>query len=460
MNKTIKILWIVLISILCVEGLTFIFLYVFTDRSFTILGDNPYYLDYKGDFVDPGYKVSDEFKNKKVVIENNINSFILGDYTVNYKFNNKNYVRTVKVVDREKPVIKLKGNEVVTVCPNKKYVEEGYEVSDNFDMFLSDKVKIIDNGTNLKYEVTDINGNVGSVIRKIEYKDKEAPVIKTGKVIHFLNQSYNDLYSASDNCDGDITSKVKVSGSVDVTKLGTYELSYEITDSSGNKSTSTRSVLVVDKATYNGGIIYLTFDDGPSDKNTPRILDILKTNNIKATFFINDHGSSLDYLIKREVNEGHSVGNHTASHNYKTIYSSDSAFFNDLERLENKIINLAGKSEKIMRFPGGSSNTVSRNYNKGIMSRLTKQVEQKGYKYYDWNVGSGDTDEKKSASSICYSVTSNFGKGANIVLMHDRKEMVNTVDALPCIIEYGINHGYIFDKITHDTKSYHHYVSN
>ena len=124
---------------------------------------------------------------------------------------------------------------------------------------------------------------------------------------------------------------------------------------------------------YIGSTIYLTFDDGPSLDITPKILDLLKKHNIKATFFVINRNSNTDYLIKRAYNEGHTIGLHTSSHNYSKIYANETAYFNDLANIENKVIKITGTSSKIIRFPGGSSNTVSRNYNKGIMTRLTKQ---------------------------------------------------------------------------------------
>ena len=134
-------------------------------------------------------------------------------------------------------------------------------------------------------------------------------------------------------------------------------------------------------------VIYLTFDDGPS-RNTSYILDVLKSENVKATFFITGKGS--DYIIKREYEEGHSIGLHTYSHNYKAIYSKVDAYFKDIEAVNQRLCDITTTRSKIVRFAGGSSNTISRRYKKGIMSELTKEVIARGYKYYDWNIDSGD----------------------------------------------------------------------
>ena len=120
------------------------------------------------------------------------------------------------------------------------------------------------------------------------------------------------------------------------------------------------------------GKIFLTFDDGPSNSTTGRLLDILKKYKVKATFFVTGNGS--DDLIKREYAEGHSIGLHTYSHSYKTVYASEEAFFDDLNKVDQRVYNAIGIHPKITRFPGGASNTVSK-FNPGIMTRLASQLK-------------------------------------------------------------------------------------
>ncbi len=136
-------------------------------------------------------------------------------------------------------------------------------------------------------------------------------------------------------------------------------------------------------------VCYLTFDDGPS-KNTPLILDILKNYNAKATFFV-INSADIGY-IQRIHDEGHTVGLHTASHNYAQLYSSTDAYFNDLKQISDKVESIIGIRPTVMRFPGGSSNKVSAKYCKGIMTQLVTLVQEKGYSYFDWNISSGDAD--------------------------------------------------------------------
>lgn len=195
-------------------------------------------------------------------------------------------------------------------------------------------------------------------------------------------------------------------------------------------------------------VIYLTFDDGPS-RNTSYILDVLKSENVKATFFITGKGS--DYIIKREYEEGHSIGLHTYSHNYKAIYSKVDAYFQDIEAVNQRLCDITTTRSKIVRFAGGSSNTISRRYKKGIMSELTKEVIARGYKYYDWNIDSGDASGISNCNRIYNNVVKNLKiNRVNMVLMHDSKKC--TLKVLKKIIDYGKSNGYKFKKITYETE--------
>lgn len=206
-------------------------------------------------------------------------------------------------------------------------------------------------------------------------------------------------------------------------------------------------------------VCYLTFDDGPSD-NTLKILDILKRANAKASFFV--VGTSKLSYIKRAKDEGHTIALHTNSHDFKTVYKSESDYFKDLNSISNKVENLIGEAPKIMRFPGGSSNTVSKKYCKGIMTKLTRQVQSKGYVYVDWNVDSGDASGNNiAASKLVSNIKANSkGKGDICVLMHDTGAKKTTVEALPQIISYLRSQGYKFEALTTDSPAFHHGVNN
>lgn len=208
------------------------------------------------------------------------------------------------------------------------------------------------------------------------------------------------------------------------------------------------------------GTIYLTFDDGPSNTITPKILDILKEKNVKATFFILNYNSEEEKLVKREVEEGHTVGIHGYSHDYKKIYKSVNTYIENITKLQKKIKKSTGYNATITRFPGGSSNTISR-FNPKIMTKLSKEVVNRGYKYFDWNITSGDAGDVKTSKGMYDNVTKGLSKKRiNVVLMHDFGSNKKILKALPKIIDYAIEHGYKFSNITTNTPMVKHKINN
>ena len=133
----------------------------------------------------------------------------------------------------------------------------------------------------------------------------------------------------------------------------------------------------------------------------------------------------------------------------------------NINKLQVKIQGTTGIKTTITRFPGGSSNTISR-FNKNIMTKLTKIVEENGYKYYDWNIDSEDAGCAKNEKDVYKNVTDNLSlKRANVVLMHDFANNEKTIDALKKIIEYGKENGYRFERITYESSlEMHHHVLN
>ena len=206
----------------------------------------------------------------------------------------------------------------------------------------------------------------------------------------------------------------------------------------------------VDQEADKKGVIYLTFDDGPSLDSTPKILDILKEENVKATFFLLNYTSAKEKLVKREVEEGNSIGIHGYSHKYKKIYQSEDAYMENLNKMQSKIEKSTGIKTTLTRFPGGSSNTISR-FNKGIMTKLTQKVQEEGYQYYDWNVDSGDAGGAKNEKQVYNNVINSLSKKrSNVVLMHDFSNNEKTIKELKKIIQYGKENGYEFRRITAD----------
>lgn len=207
-----------------------------------------------------------------------------------------------------------------------------------------------------------------------------------------------------------------------------------------------------------GKTIYLTFDDGPSP-NTPRIISILNSYGIKATFFVKN--TSYNGYMKDIVDNGNVIALHSYTHDYKRIYSSDEAFYQDLQDISDLVYLQTGVRSNIMRFPGGGSNTVSKKYSPGIMTRLTQGVADRGYIYYDWNCSSGDAIKNTVPKDTIVANCKRVPAAKNvIVLLHDTDAKGTTVEALPEIIEYYQSCGYTFSTITADTPPVHHKVNN
>lgn len=207
-------------------------------------------------------------------------------------------------------------------------------------------------------------------------------------------------------------------------------------------------------------VVYLTFDDGPS-KNTQAVLDILKEKKVKATFFVT--GQNEDYLplLEKEAKDGHEVAVHTYSHNFQEIYSSVDAYFKDLDKMNGVIKQYTGKKSKIIRFPGGGSNTVSRRYQNGIMSTLSQEVTKRGYQYYDWNATNGDGGCGGSIQGLLQTaINESKGKNEVMLLMHDGTCNTGSVQALPAIIEYYKKEGYTFKVIDSSTSVFHQTIAN
>lgn len=209
------------------------------------------------------------------------------------------------------------------------------------------------------------------------------------------------------------------------------------------------------------GVIYLTFDDGPSLTSTPKILDILKKNEVHATFFTIGYDKAGENFIKREAEEGHTVAIHGSTHDYAKIYKSKEAYLKNITDQQKRLKKTLGYNVWITRFPGGSSNLVSRRYCSGIMRTLVKEVDKAGFSYFDWNVSSGDAGGVRSSAQVYSNVTKSLRNDReNVVLMHDFSNNNYTIGALDSIIKYGKSHGYTFKTITNSTKQVHHNVQN
>jgi len=196
-------------------------------------------------------------------------------------------------------------------------------------------------------------------------------------------------------------------------------------------------------------IVCLTFDDGPS-KNTRPILEILDKEQVPATFFVCAQDANEKYLplVADIAAAGHQIALHSATHQYSRIYASTDAFWQDIKTLRQALepyVDVAAIDW--LRFPGGSTNTVSHRYGgNGIMKTLKAQAEDKGYHWIDWNVCAEDaTASHPDAAQILRNIRRDAdGQDTCVVLLHDTKATGQTVKALPDMIAYFREQGYNF----------------
>jgi len=383
--------------------------------------------------------------------------------------------------------VELKGESAVTLEVGTPYTDPGADAylrgklfmkeGEPFAPFTENPVDTQKTGT---YTVTYTARKwkkVGTATRTVTVVDTQVPVLTlTGDAAITVTRgkTFTDPgATATDNYDGDLTAQITVTGQVDTAKTGTYTLTYNVQDSSGNAATAvTRTVTVKAPVVYSSSAavpavgtvvpgnktIYLTFDDGPG-AYTGKLLNVLKKYNVKATFFVIDTGSGNYNLLTRMANEGHSIGIHSTTHDYGKIYASEEAFFDDLYNMQTIIKNNTGITTMLTRFPGGSSNTVSR-FNPGIMSRLTKAVTEKGFRYFDWNVSSGDAGKANTTAQVVRNIKN--GVHANgkysVVLQHDIKNF--SVNAVEEVIQWGLANGYTFAPLDMTSPTCRHGINN
>ncbi|WP_297418157.1 polysaccharide deacetylase family protein [Clostridium sp.] len=219
-------------------------------------------------------------------------------------------------------------------------------------------------------------------------------------------------------------------------------------------STMTSSILLNNKqcmeseviAEEDKKIIYLTFDDGPSYKVTSKVLDILQENEVKATFFlIGSQIKDKEDVVKRIYNEGHSIGLHTYTHNFRKIYCNEDRFIQEMMFCRSEIQEVIGVAPNIIRFPGGSYKHLSKNY--------LKKLHDNNFRVYDWNLDNCDgLNPKIQPYNLYMKAIKGSDKLDNIILLLHCTDMnKNTCKALPKIINYYKSQGYEFKVITDET---------
>lgn len=198
---------------------------------------------------------------------------------------------------------------------------------------------------------------------------------------------------------------------------------------------------------YGEKVVYLTFDDGPDPTNTPKVLQILKENGVKATFFVvGTQVEKFPDVLQMVYQDGHAIGNHSYNHIYRQLYQSPASYANQLHRTDEIIKNAIGVRPRISRAPGGSAGSFTKAY--------WELLKNEGYLEEGWNVSSGDASSAKAeqlVGNIVYQMDNKFLWSHAVVLMHDGSGHGETIKALPGIIKFYKEQGFEFRVINAQT---------
>lgn len=387
-----------------------------------------------------------------------------GEYPVTYICRGHEYKATVKIEDTTPPVLKVHPytTDLAEEITPEKFVESASDPTEVSIAFKNPEAWDKEGTYDVQIAATDTSGNETVETAVLTRKKDTAPPVVQGvdkvEILQGRTMDFSEGVTVTDDMDPDPQFSVN-SDQVDFATPGTYEVIYTTKDRSGNEETTVRKVTVKKDRDYNRKVVYLTFDDGPS-AHTDKILEILNKYNAKATFFVTGNNRKHNDVLKRIVDQGSVVALHTYTHNYAEVYASEEAYFKDLQKISDMVKEATGVESKLIRFPGGSSNTVSRQYSPGLMTKLTKKVQEKGYQYFDWNCDSTDASGNNvPAKTLVENATSSTAQHINI-LMHDTDAKGTTVEALPEIIKYYRSQGYAFEALTTDSYPAHHSVNN
>jgi len=462
--------YIILIIMVGLLFLTGIIYFLLGGITVELKGNKEINISYNIEYMDEGFLVkkfdkiinNDKYSYKE---NNNIDITKLGKYEYNYEIKYLLFTyklkRIVNVIDDIKPEINVKEESLIRdYCTKKDKNKLEYTALDNYDGDITDKIEKEEIEDKIILKVSDSNGNASIKEVPITYSEKpkdKFSLVGNSTVYITTNSKYNEQgTSYKDGCGNTIKVDVTTTGSVNTSKNGEYKITYK-----ANGQTLTRKVVVYTPSSNTSSsnkekIIYLTFDDGPCSY-TERVLKTLDKYNVKATFFVTHQFSKYVPLIKKEYESGHAVGVHSYTHNWN-IYKSVDAYLNDFNKMNADILKYTGSKSMIFRFPGGSSNTISRKYAKGVVKATANKMTSLGYKYFDWDIGSGDSDGA-SRSKIYSNVVNGVKKCSKcIVLMHDIK--INTVNELDNILNTLTKQGYKFGTLSVNSPTVHHKIAN
>ena len=308
--------------------------------------------------------------------------------------------------DTEPPVIELTSDPDYVVYPGQEYKEEGYKATDDRDGDLTSQVRWTVEGNTIVYSVSDEAGNVATRTRQIPYAEVSANIAQDGHSAEELAKMRESFPDADETASG------------------------------------------------SGKVIYLTFDDGPG-QYTERLLEILKRNDVHVTFFVTGAFPVYEDMIHKEYESGHSIGIHTLTHDFDKIYASTDAFWKDNNEMQEVVVRQTGHATNLMRFAGGSSNSLGIWQSPGIMEDLVNQAQKKGFQYFDWNVSSGDGAAEGDSAMVISRITEQVQNyDTSVVLCHDTKEY--TVNAMEYLIPWLLDNGYEIRPLSVDSFPAHH----
>ena len=466
-KKRIIGITVLALVLLLITGAAAALLYDARHAELEISGQKEIVLEYGGKYADAGAKAFSRGKlfgqldtpiDVYAYIPHDIDE--LGEHEVKYfcSYLGRSYetVRTVTVVDTVFPVLELVPSGDFNATVDRGYMEPGYSARDNHDGDITSQVIVNVSGDRVYYSVSDSSGNTVYADREIRVAPTEPVIMLEGGEFVTIEAaiSYEDPgFKAYDGNANNVSDRVVVKGEITPYLTGEYDFTYILDLGYGEPVIASRKVTVVPvdmpaSVAPAQKTIYLTFDDGPGPY-TEQLLDILKKYKVKATFFVTAQNPEYLYLIAREHEEGHTVAVHTYSHEIYSkdetnVYSSVEAYYADFMKMRDIIYEQTGMYTNMFRFPGGSSNTLSR-FNPGIMTTLSQAMPNMGFKAFDWNVSSGDANGRRKPEQIRQNViegVQSISYGYAVVLQHDIQDF--SVEAVEGIIIWGLNNGYTF----------------
>lgn len=388
--------------------------------------------------------------------------------------------------------IELHGEKEIVLEYKQEYQEQGASAS-----FLGIPLKVSKKGEidssklgeqKVSYLISNRLGVMKKKTRKVYVKDLTPPVLKLlGEEVVTLNvgEPYKEAgFTLKDDVDGDLTNSVVVENTVDINKVGTYEILYMGEDKSKNQVTKKRTVHIIEEMKYldsyddvdnlaktwwtgnksnherpefgagateeelkpydayymgpDGKVIYLTFDEGSNDTYVEEIVDVLNKNDVKATFFFcKTYIVTNPDLMKKIVNSGHSVGNHTQNHEAMYQYASKNrfkTFIEEIQSVEQAFYEATGKSmDKVYREPAGNWSY-----------RDLQIIKDMGYKSYFWSADYYDFAYDSTKEHAYQSLLAKYHNGA-IYLIHPKNK--GNYEALDDFIKTLKELGYRFDLV-------------